>query len=157
MSAARMGAIDMRKLVGIEAMDMRRLETFVTRVRDVCRSPSSFKKSVEIDVGHVAWRAAQSKQEVRNSMTREHIATLIMNGVVDQKSCRFAAPMEAAIDGRFASIGVTFLDPVREEIWTNVALRAVVRDVAPRYLVVTVYPCPLEKTDSLPEVPTNVW
>jgi hypothetical protein len=92
----------MGNLINQSTVDEKRLERFLGEVRDYCRSSKAFKKKIEIDVSHIAFRAAQANQEIRNAITPEQIASLILHGELHRQTCKVSSPLEIVLDGRFA-------------------------------------------------------
>ena len=136
----------------------RRLEKFHSKLKSICNSSPSFKKSIDVQVGHIAWRAAQTMSDVRNAITNEHLASILINGRVNEKQCNTSAPLELVVEGRFVELMVLEFNPVRESKHNNVAIRVAVREGSPKHIVITLYPLTSEQDLSgIPEVPKNVW
>ncbi|MCX6104312.1 MAG: hypothetical protein NTY08_00580 [Proteobacteria bacterium] len=149
----------MGELGTTQSMNDRRLEKFVNQVRDICRSPKSFKSRMDVDVGHIAWRAQAAGQDIRNAIDQEKMASLIINGTLRSQNCRTTPPIEAVFDGRFADLVETLFNPIRELKHQNIGVRIVVREGSAKHLVVTIHPLGSSPADlmSLPEVPHDIW
>ncbi len=146
-------------LVVAQRIDDRRLDKFVSQVRDICKSPISFKKSIDVNVGHIAWRAAEGAQDIRNAIDAEKMAALIIQGSLRTENCKGTSPIEAVFDGRFAELTEIQFSPVREVKHQNQGIRIVVREGASKHIVVTVHPLSLPNDElmSLPEVTHDIW
>jgi hypothetical protein len=149
----------MSKMVSVRQITDKRLEKFLVGIRDICRSSSGFKRKIDVQIGHIAWRAAETASDVRNGMSHERIASVILAGRVNEKQCKFQNPVELAIEARFAKFTIVAFNPIRELIMQNVGIRVVVREGSAKHIVVTVYH--LKDQDSyvldLPEVPHVIW
>jgi hypothetical protein len=137
----------------------KRLQRFLAIIRDVCRSSTSFKQKIDVQIGLIAWRAAETGSDVRNAISNERIASVILSGRVNQGQCKMVNPVELAIEGRFTELGVVAFNPVREIKMENVGVRVVVREGSSKHIVVTVNHLKAKDTDilSLPEVQHVVW
>jgi hypothetical protein len=150
----------MAKIVPAEMVLDKRLQKFLTTVCEICRSSSQFKRKIDVQDGHIAFRAAQTGADIRNAMTHELIASVLLNGRVNTKQSRTGNPIELVLEGRFVELSYIKLNPSIEEVKVrNAAMRVVIREGTSKYVVVTLYPLKQEDTDimSLPEVPKYVW
>lgn len=57
----------MAKIVPTHSILDKRLEKFLIAVREICRSPQQFKRNIDIQVGHIAFRAAQTGADIRGT------------------------------------------------------------------------------------------
>lgn len=149
----------MENLIPEPQLDKKRIEKFTAQVRDICRSSKSFRKRIDIDVSHIAWRAGTAGQDIRNAMDAEKMASLILNGEICLPNCKTTSPLEIVFDGRFKEIIETQFNPIREVKHINVGFRIVVREGSHKHIIVTVHPLNLEPTllEKLPEIPNEVW
>lgn len=149
----------MGDIVSGRNMNDRRVEKFVGQVRDICRSAHSFKKQIDVNVSHIAWRAQAAAQDIRNAIDHEKMAGVIIHGVLRMQNCRVTSPIEVVFDGRFTELVETVFNPVREVKHQNVGIRIVVREGSSKHIVVTVHPLTLSAIDlmQLPEVPHDIW
>ena len=149
----------MGKLVPEAVVSDKRVQKFLNEIREACKSPGRFRQKIDVNVGHIAFRAAQTGADVRNAMDNERIASMILNGTINDRHCRMGNPIELAFEGVFAELKAVVTDPVREVAFTNVPMRVVVRQGSSKHIVVTLYPLQPHDVDvtKLPEVPRHVW
>jgi hypothetical protein len=118
----------MSGLIPEQQITDKRLERFQGVIRDICRSSKAFKHKVDVQLSHIAWRAAQTGSDVRNAMNHERIASVILSGKLNQKHCRVANPVELAFEGRFIDLCLVTFNPVQEIKMENVGIRVIVRE-----------------------------
>ncbi|MBP6218229.1 MAG: hypothetical protein KA436_06560 [Oligoflexales bacterium] len=149
----------MAKIVPAEVVIDKRLEKFLKAVHEICRSSNLFYRKIDVADGYIAFRASQTGSDIRNAMTRELIASVLLHGKLNQKQCKMSNPIKLVMEGRLKTLSYTKYNPIEEVKCDNVAMRVVVREGSPKHLVVTLYHLKEQDTDSnsLPEVPSDVW
>ena len=149
----------MTEIISEKALEDKRIAGFWEQLKGLCRSRSSFMKHIEVDRRHIAFRAAQTNDPVRNSMHNEKIASVLTHGWLNRNHCRSEAPMEIAVEGKFENLEV--IDTQKAALTTIevICVRVVVRERRPRHLVVTVYPDRSGEIDPniTPKVPNEIW
>ena len=137
----------------------KRLEKFLIQIRNICRSSGTFRKKIDVQVGHIAWRASETGSEIRNAINHEKIASILLNGRVNEGRCLSSKRLELVVEGRFSEIVYVASVPAREVKEKNVGFRVVVREGSTKHVVVTLYHLKNSdiETSSLPEVPNEIW
>lgn len=137
----------------------KRLERFLVQIRNICRSSGTFRKKIDVQVGHIAWRAMETGSEIRNAINHEKIASILLNGCVNKERCLISKRIELVVEGRFSEITYIASRPAREVKEKNAGFRVVVREGSAKHVVVTLYHLKNSETDTstLPEVPNEIW
>ncbi|MBF0441905.1 MAG: hypothetical protein HQK54_08385 [Oligoflexales bacterium] len=148
----------MENLIPEQKVLDKRFQQFHSKIKSICNSPKNFKNGFDVQIGHIAWRAAQTMTDVRNAISNEKIASILIHGRVNEKHCNSSKPLELVVEGRFAELIVVEFNPIQEKKIKDVSIRVVVREGSPKHIIVTLYPLTSEaNVSSIPEVPNEVW
>lgn len=117
-----------------------KLAAFVRQLPDYCRSKKTFHKEVDINVSHIAFRAAETNKYIRHAVsTPEKIAAVILDGIVNEPRSVFGSAIQVAFEGKFANLRFVDWDKNEETTVAQACVRVVVKQSRPKHLVVTVY------------------
>lgn len=146
-------------VIGEKTLLEKRIEGFWNRLKEICKSRASFRKQIEVDLRHIAFRAYETNDPVRNAIDNEKIASVIIHGWLNKQKCRFQDPIEIVVEGKFEGLMVVDIQKQKEFELDKICVRVVVRERKPKHLIVTVYPDRGGEIDmnSTPKVPNEIW
>ena len=95
----------MTEIISEKALEDKRIAGFWEQLKGLCRSRSSFMKHIEVDRRHIAVRAAQTNDPVRNSIHNEKIASVLTRGWLNRNRCRSEGDRDRSGQGNRSGAG----------------------------------------------------
>lgn len=151
----------MSAIVELQRMERRRLEKFHEKCRNRCGSSKKFREGFDVDRSHIS--AGTLKNPRRFSLSNEHLAATIQQGLLLLDKCRVVGRLEIAVTGLFKDYEWTEFGAgqVRKVVENCVKVRVVIREIPRRSkdLIVTAYVEDPSEADvsTLPEINCEVW
>ncbi|MFK7873617.1 MAG: hypothetical protein AB8C84_10725 [Oligoflexales bacterium] len=146
--------------VMVAEFDQKRLQRFHSQLRECCKTSGTFRKQIKVGWSHIKFRASETSSMKRLSFNNETIASIVLNGVLNEGRSSCGPQLRIAIEARFIEFRSPDWDTMQELIFRDLAVRVVIQESKPKHFVVTVFTDDGSgnfKKESLPSISSEVW